>query len=517
MKPNVLLGLALAVSIGTCLAQNVETDNVEAGVDESANGGKTPTTQQCDENGCQYPVDPNSTQRYSYPDKLRKFTPDMQPDLSDDEMRITFLGSGSPPARIAQESMSIFVEIGPWVPDPAGGFGKAHDSFVFDCGSGCLANFQAMGIAFSRMDKVFLSHLHGDHMSDLTMIYGFGAAGDRKWPLYVWGPGPSGVGNPSGSPKLYEDGLYAFCYHLREMMRWHTEAFSFLETGYPGYDVPTQQDWNTPVPMKPVGDDAANNGYAIVPIELDWTKTGLDEAGNPDYSNIAYENNGVRITHFPVIHNRNGSMGYKLEWNGLSMIYTSDTRPETISIQQAHNGGKGVDVFIHEMTLPPELWAMKNLGLTLPDHSAPGFSQAFDTAKAIEEADHTSLGAFGYLLSLIEPRPGITVVTHFPVADDTVECALNSVRKHFTNGSYPEFGKDIIWSTDLIVLKVKKGENGKPPQIEQFIGDVSDYTFLPPQNVYQPLAPAKYPSPTAQLDTTKLIQSGPDTYCENGY
>ena len=517
MKPNVLLGLALAVLIGTCLAQNVETDNVGAGVDDSAIDGKTPTTQQCDENGCQYPVDPKSTQRYSYPDKLRKFTPDMQPDLSDDEMRITFLGSGSPPARIAQESMSIFVEIGPWIPDPAGGFGKAHDSFVFDCGSGCLANFQAMGITFSRMDKVFLSHLHGDHMSDLTMIYGFGAAGDRKWPLYVWGPGPSGVENPSGSPKIYEDGLYAFCYHLREMMRWHTEAFSFLETGYPGYDVPNQQDWNTPVPLKPVGDDAANNGYAIVPIELDWTKTGLDEAGNPDYSNIAYDNNGVRIAHFPVIHNRNGSMGYKLEWNGLSMIYTSDTRPETISIQQAHNGGNGVDVLIHEMTLPPELWAMKNLGLTLPDHSAPGFSQAFDTAKAIEEADHTSLGAFGYLLNQIDPRPGLTVVTHFPVADDTVECALNSVRKHFTNGSYPEFGKDIIWSTDLIVLKVKKGENGKPPQIEQFIGDVSDYTFLPPQNVYQPLAPAKYPSPTAQLDTTKLIQSGPDTYCENGY
>ena len=102
--------------------------------------GKTPTAQQCDENGCQYPVKPKSTQQYSYPDTLRKFTPDMQPDLADDEMRITFLGTGDPPARLAQRTMSIFVEVGPWMEDPGGGFGKAKDSFVFDCGAGCFVN-----------------------------------------------------------------------------------------------------------------------------------------------------------------------------------------------------------------------------------------------------------------------------------------------------------------------------------------------------------------------------------------
>lgn len=479
--------------------------------------GKTPATQQCKQNACQYPVNPKSTQRYSYPDRLRKFTPDMQPDLAADEMRITFLGTGDPPPRIGQRMMSIFVEVGPWMRDPGGGFGKAKDSFVFDCGSGCVANYGAMGISFSRMDKVFLSHLHGDHISDLTLIHGFGPAGDRKSPLYVWGPGPSGVENPSGSPRHYKDGTYAFCSHFREAMRWHSEAFSFLPTGYAGYHVPTQQDWKTPVPLKPVGDDDARDGYAIVPIELDWTKTGLDGKGNPDSSNIAYENNGVRITHFPVIHNRKGSMGYKLEWNGLSMIYTSDTRPETVSIRQARNGGQGVDVFIHELVLPPELAAMKNLGLTFPDHSAPGFDQALARAGAIVEADHTEPGAFGYLLSQIDPRPQLTVITHFWTVDDAVECALNCVRKHFSEGGYPEFGKDIVWSTDLMVLKVKKGKNGKPPKIEQFMGDVSPYSFALPQNVYAPLAPAKYKSPTAQLDTRNLIKPGDDTYCENGY
>jgi hypothetical protein len=69
----------------------------------------------------------------------------------------------------------------------------------------------------------------------------------------------------------------------------------------------------------------------------------------------------------------------------------------------------------------------------------------------------------------------------------------------------------------MMVLKVKQSENGEPPTIEQFMGEVSDYTFGPAQNVYAPLVPARYPSPTAKLDTTNLIQLGPDTYCENGY
>jgi ribonuclease Z len=107
------------------------------------------------------------------------------------------------------------------------------------------------------------------------------------------------------------------------------------------------------------------------------------------------------------------------------------------------------------------------------------------------------------------------LAAHFPVADDTVECALNSVQKHFPTGRCPEFGKDIVWPADLMVLKVKKG--GKPPRIEQFMGEVSDYTYGPAQNVYAPLADPKYPDPTAQLDRTNLIEPGPDTYCENGY
>ena len=83
--------------------------------------------------------------------------------------------------------------------------------------------------------------------SDLTLLYCFGPVCDRKWPLYDWGPKNSGVESPEGSGKYYNDGLNAFCENFRKAMRWHTEGQSYLPTAYLDYDVPTQQDWNTPV------------------------------------------------------------------------------------------------------------------------------------------------------------------------------------------------------------------------------------------------------------------------------
>jgi ribonuclease Z len=477
--------------------------------------GKAAAEQQCDDNGCNYPVDPETTQEYLYPGRLDPFKLQDQTQLASDEMRITFLGSAFPPSRRVQQMMSIFVEVGPWVPDLNGGFGKASDSFVFDCGCGVYANYNAMGIAASRMDKIFISHLHADHMSDLSTIYCFGPSTDRKWPLYVWGQGPSGVPNPSGSgPLYYDDGTYNFCDNLRKAMRWHSESFSFLSTSYNGYPIPKREDWGLPCDPEPVGDDAPDEGYALVPIELDWTKYGKVRDDNVAYNNPT---TGVKITHFPVVHTRRGSMGYKLEWNDLTMIYTSDTRPETRCIDQANNGDKGVDVFIHEMILPPELLTMKNdPGLTAPP--PPGENASFDAAVQntanIEESSHTPQGAFGYLLTQLNPRPRLTVVAHFPVADDTVQCAMNSVLAHFPpNSGYPVLGRDIVWATDLMVLTVKK------TGITQRMGVVSDYAFGAPTNIIPPtkLNPPKYPSPTTQIDPTTVIQPGDNTYCSNGY
>ncbi len=485
----------------------------------------------CPDNACDYPVDATTTQEYTYFSNL----PSIQPwrykvnssgllyvtgtRLEPDEMRITFLGSMVPPVRRAQQEMSIFVEVG-WDPIKQ----CPMDQFVFDCGSGVCANYGAMGIGYGRMNKIFLAHLHGDHMSDLAHIYCFGPSADRKSPLYVWGPGPSGVKSTRPPKRYYKDGTQAFCKHLREAMRWHSESFSFESTSWENAanELPTQESWGLPVKPVPVGDDPSYDGYALVPIELDWRKYGEEEGDNVAYHN---RDTGVKITHFPVIHTRRGAIGYKLEWKppGLSnkkltMIYTSDTRPEWNSINQAINKDEsgtpqGVDVFIHEMGLPAELWAMKNLGLDEPDYDNPRFTEYVDDLNDVINCSHTPPGAFGYLLKQIVPRPRLAVPTHFPVADDTVECALNSVRKHVPDitwtGDYYNEEDDITWSFDLMVIRVRESDIGR------YRAEVNDFGFSPLARVYN-TNDAKYDK-RAQIDTTMEIAPGDDTYCTNGY
>lgn len=455
---------------------------------------KTQPTGECNAHGCptgvcSYPPKYEDTQQYSYFNGLTKWKP-TQGDPNNgipetyippekDEMRITFLGSCIPnQLRRAQQMMSIFVEVGPTdTTEP--------DQFVFDCGSGVCTNYNTMGISLGRMDKIFLTHLHGDHISDLVHIYCFGAVADRKSPLFVWGAGPSGVKSPRPPRRLYDDGVNAFCASLREACRWHSESQSFISTSYESYRPPTREEWGLPCEPRPVSDDPPNDGYAIIPIELDWRKYGQVEGDNVAYYN---EETGVKITHFPVIHCRKGSVGYKLEWNGLSMIYTGDTKPEYHSIEQA----KGVTVFIHELNPPAEVWAFKNMGLYEPPKEGwptyDGFQEAVDFAKMVQNSSHTPQGAFGYLLSQINPRPQLTVATHFPVADDMVECALESIKAH-----NPElkWGEDIICSFDLMVLKIFQ-DGGAKPRIEQYQAEVPDFVFAALGNSPDDLNPPKY-------------------------
>jgi len=95
----------------------------------------------------------------------------------DAEMRVTVLGSGNPPPTRAQASGSVLVEVG----------NAERDMFIFDVGSGSLANFMCLNLPVNALDKVFLSHLHADHTADLITLFGSFRKAGRKGPLNVWG------------------------------------------------------------------------------------------------------------------------------------------------------------------------------------------------------------------------------------------------------------------------------------------------------------------------------------------
>ena len=96
--------------------------------------------------------------------------------LKADEMRVTALGTGLPtPTTRAQKSTAWMVELG------------NGDVFIFDIGSGSMENLFGLRPDFSKIDKIFLSHLHSDHFGDLdAFIVGSWLSG-RYTPLHVYG------------------------------------------------------------------------------------------------------------------------------------------------------------------------------------------------------------------------------------------------------------------------------------------------------------------------------------------
>ncbi|MFI5118424.1 MAG: MBL fold metallo-hydrolase [Terriglobales bacterium] len=390
-----------------------------------------------------------------------------------DEMRITFLGTSCLPS-IAQEENSIFVELG------------SGERFIFDCGSGVAAKYTAMKIPYSSMDKIFLTHLHGDHTSDLMNIYCFGPANDRKTPVYVWGPSPSGVLDPI-TKELYDDGTKNFCSCLRSYARWHSESFSFLPTQLKDYQPPW---WDH---------SGASDGFDIVPFELDWRlNPGVAYPPGASYD----DPNDVVITHFPAVHDRQGAISYKLEWRsrGLSMIFSGDTLPNYYVVNNAYmdfNGKRqGVDVLIHEMVVPPEVWAYINSGIYPP----PKF--AVDQADEVQRCSHTPQLAYGYILNLLEYKPRLAIGTHFQATNATVNAALNDILSWY-NGNPDIQNGNILVASDLLVLNVTKdGIRRRRGLIDDF-----DYaTPTPPGIIHQgDLADPKYKTICDQLDPNRAV------------
>jgi len=102
---------------------------------------------------------------------------------------------------------------------------------------------------------------------------------------------------------------------------------------------------------------------------------------------VVYEKNGATVTSFPAIHSIDGSVSYRLDWNGLSRVFGGDSYPNNWFIEQS----KGVDFVIHECFYTAE-------GLA----SYLGFPprQAVQVSSYI----HTPPAAFGKIMSAVKPR-----------------------------------------------------------------------------------------------------------------
>jgi len=83
-------------------------------------------------------------------------------EIAEDEIRLTFLGTGMPFPTRNQAAAGVLMQFG------------NGDILMFDVGSGTVANFNSMKISPADLTKFFISHLHTDHQGDLDMFWAQG-------------------------------------------------------------------------------------------------------------------------------------------------------------------------------------------------------------------------------------------------------------------------------------------------------------------------------------------------------
>ena len=60
--------------------------------------------------------------------------------------------------------------------------------FLIDCGEGAQMQMRKAGISFAKIDNIFISHLHGDHLFGIFGFLSTLAMGGRTVPLYIYAP-----------------------------------------------------------------------------------------------------------------------------------------------------------------------------------------------------------------------------------------------------------------------------------------------------------------------------------------
>ncbi len=248
--------------------------------------------------------------------------------LAPDEMRVVALGTGMPNARPKQAAACWLVELG------------NGDKFLFDIGSGCHERLAAQKIPYDYLDKVFIGHLHVDHMGDLPTFWLGGTVMNRLVPLRIWGP--------SGGTPEYGT----------------AHAMDLMEKMY-------------------VWDIGTRSGV----IDFRGGELEINEFPFDGINEVIFDENGVVVRSIPAVHGLDGAVSFVLEWKGLKFVYGSDTIPNKWYIEHA----KGADVAVHECFLPPELLIKKQ-----------GFNPV--EALMVGTQGHTSPQQFGKVMSLVKPR-----------------------------------------------------------------------------------------------------------------
>jgi len=256
-----------------------------------------------------------------------------------DAIVVTLLGTGSPVPITARYGMATLVQ--------AGGL-----NLVFDAGRGCAVRLNQAGVPLGRVDALFVTHFHSDHLNGLPDLWMTSylppTFGRRAQPMEIRGP--------KGIARIAETMRATFADDVRIRM----------------------------------ADEHVPEASTLI-VAHEFAKDG-----------VMFERNGVTVTAFEVNHGPliKPAYGYRVDHGGRSVLLSGDTKFDENLI--AH--GQGVDLLVHEVAVAPKpILDAPYIQTILNHHTTP------EQAGVVFTRTKPRLPVFSHIVELSDdknPRPG---------------------------------------------------------------------------------------------------------------
>lgn len=219
---------------------------------------------------------------------------------SADIMVVTLLGTGTPRPEASRFGAAVLVEAG-------------HQKLLFDAGRGVAQRLAQIYTPYHAVDKVFITHLHYDHVIGLPDLFLSGWLFGRRKPLRIWGG----------------EGVAAHTADLAALYQYEIDG----------------RHKHTAIPL---------SGARFETKEI--RAGGASRAGR---AGLIYDHDDLRVEAIAVDHGHVPAFAYRVEYRGRVLVISGDTRYSAELSRRA----KGADLLVHELAVASESLRKRNESL----------------------------------------------------------------------------------------------------------------------------------------------------------